>query len=37
MVIVSSLTMDGVDGYFEGDEGGGNCLIINNGWSGWIL
>ncbi len=34
MVLVSSLTMGGVDGYFIGmREVVGNCLIIHNGWS----
>ncbi len=37
MVIVSSVAMGGVDGYFVGGDGGGDHLISNNGWSGWIL
>ncbi len=37
MVIISSVTMGGVGGYFVGDEGGGDHLISNNGQSGLIL
>ncbi len=36
VVIVSSFTMDGVGRYVVGDEGGGDSLISNNGWSASI-